>query len=943
MALLLGPSGYGKSVLLGQVAQAALEAGEIVVRLDLRELDNDVYSLIEDLAHSLQGRAPQVSADITAANETRPLSARQLAKHLAALERTTFLLDHAERLSAESEAWLVGFIRALPEQHRLLISSRQLDSVEVAYLVATQSLMVLGPEQLAFDEAEVAQLSTQAEATAVSDLTPLKGWPMGVALTVAGAYGHSAPDLIKAVLRSLPPTLQRALPQLAPYDTWTSYLPHSLGLDLPDDWLGQLILHRLPLLHHSVGAQPHDLVLNVLNEQLRQSPDLWTDSYREAAQRALTDERPIHALDLLLHANLINDALDMAEQVIPPLFRRSQFLVIRSILDRLPSEAVQASPSLARMYGISLMETEQLQAGMAILHTLAERPDTRMTVLPPLAHGLFLQARVDDAAQLLDEAWQHWNAYPAEQQVILLTMAGNVSRERGDSEGGLQKLLEATRLAEQHHLDYVMGVALIGLNVSYLRLARLDEAMMAVRQAHVIFEQLGMTARLPIPLLNAAILHGAADELTPANDLLQRALCIAEEAQVRTTTSIHFALGHLRMKEGKFDEAVTHLMQAVERARASSRPDRQYMAEALLSEALRAQFQHVEADRRLALAESLLEIHPQLAQSTMLVDLLKFHRGQRDLAMGNLAEARAWFEQVPTDLGELAEWAVRSRAYLAQIHAEEGTLAEAHIRDFMTLHSKIKSRRYLTPDLTMVRQALREAVRQGWYAGELQEYAFGRSDTRQRLSIRTLGKLSVSLDGKPLPLSGSNVTRAQELIALMALLPPATSQELQRTLIGEGKGDHRNALNTLRASLTKATGVNDAIVQDSTRRYVFSDDLDVRTDVDELRRAVRTNNLLQIRQLLSDGTDFLPGVNSVWAADLRDTEIPGVLYSAYGVLGKSALERRALPEALRHFEHMQLLAPTEDVLRTIVEIHRSMGNEPQLAHAERDIQLLFAR
>ncbi|GAA5534750.1 hypothetical protein [Deinococcus aluminii] len=940
VVLLLGPSGYGKTILMAQAAEAA----EFCLCLDLREIEGDAHSLVEEIAEALLDAHPDVARELRQGNGERTLPAKRAAKTLGRLPPALFLVDHAERLRADSEAWLVELIRTLPSQHRMIIAGRTLDSFEVPYLVATQHVRVIGPEQLAFDDDELRLLTAGTpRAPAPATLQQLHGWPLGVALAVTGAYGQSAAELLRGLLRALPHDLQRALPHLAPYDTWTDSLPQSLGLDVPDNWLGTLLMARWPLLQNGQGGfNPHTVVLGVLEEQLRRDAKEWQLAYRQAAERALTQGRPLHAFQLLLNVNLIDEATQLAERAAPTLMGRGQFLVMRQALGQLPKEVITRSPVLAMHYGVALIETEQLQAGMAYLQMLAERPETRVQVLPALAHGLFLQARMLDAKGLIDEAKEHLEHYSVEQRLELMSAEGNLLREMGHSEQGLERLLEAARLAERNNAEKALGIAMVGLNVGYLRLSKVDEAMNAAKKAHLIFERLGMVGRLPIPLLNTAILHAARDELMPAKELLYRALKIAEEQQARSLTSVYFALGGVYLKEGQTEEAVSYFMKSVERARVSGRPDRQYLAELLLSEALRAQFQQVDADRHLGLAESLLELHPQLKENATLAGLIRFQQGQRAYAQGFKEEATLHFRAVPTHAGEIGEWAARASLYCALMAYERGTLTEEHIRTFMERHRQQQSRRYLSPDLAVTRPVLREAVRRGWFVPELQEFAFGQvQDQRHRLSIKTLGTLTVTLDDEPLPLIGSNVTRAQELMALMALVPSATASELQRILIGEKKGDHRNALSTVRQSLARATGLRDPVVQDAARRYKYNDELDVRTDIDELRRATRMRNILALRKLLGQGTDFLPGIDSAWAADLRETEIPDVLCAAYEVLGAEALERHAFTEALRYYEAVQHLSPTEKILRTIIEIHRALGDSVKVQHTERELQILF--
>ncbi|MBZ9750113.1 hypothetical protein K7W42_04465 [Deinococcus sp. HMF7604] len=938
IALLLGPSGYGKTVLM---AQAAGESQQLPVRLDFREVEHDLRSLIEDLAASLETFAPEAAQAIEQANADRPLPAKRLARLLEHVPPLHFFLDHAERLTEETQAWLVTLIRHLPAQHRLMLAARHMSSAEVASLVAAQRIRVFGPEQLAFGDAEVLALAQTHQFENLAALEAQHGWPMGVALTVAGAYGHSAGDLIRALLSSLPPTFQLALPHLAPYDHWTPYLPAALNLPLPPDWLGVLINQRFPLQQQGGGVQPHEQVLTVLDEQLRLNRLQWQDSYRRAAEEARALGRPLQALTLLLHAEHTDEAVTMAEQVLPPLFRQGLFVAVRDSIKRLPQASLAASATLTEIYGLSLAETGQILAGAPYLQQLGQNPTTRPSVISYLTYIALLQARFQEGQALIEEAKGMWPQLKNNQKIAILIREGVIAREANlDREKALEKHLQALHLAEETHEEALIGSALIALNVTYLQLARSDEALAAALRACAIAERRGEFGHLPTPLLNAAVLHGTRDELDTSEALLKRALHIAEEQQTRTLTNIHFIMSGIHIKRGRLEDAATSLMKAVTYAQHSGRPDMEFLAQAVLGEVFYAQQQNAEGHRQVTLTESLLDHSPQLRQSGTMLNLLRFQQGRRAFAEHHYEEALSLFDDFPTNNGEMAEWAARTRLYTAQIHFEQGRLTEEDVSAFMSLHRPLLSRLYLTPDLPVVRPVLQEAVRRGWYADELADYAFGRSETRRRVFVRTLGRLELTVDGEPLPLTGASRARAQELLALMALLPPATSAELQRTLIGEERGDHRNALQTLRTSLAQATGIEQPVVQDEQRRYTFSGELDVRTDLDELRRATRLRNLMLIRRILGGGTDFLPGLDRPWAADLRDTEVPEALHAAYRVLGTEALERGALAEATTHFEAMQRLFPEADTLRTLIELYRGLGDPGRQQDFERDLARL---
>ncbi|GAA5501026.1 HTH-type transcriptional regulator MalT [Deinococcus xinjiangensis] len=939
VSLLLAPAGYGKSVLLGQV----LEEKPLAVFLNLREIEGDAYSLVNHLADALEATSTAAAAAIRQGNSSKTMPAFHFAQHLAELPASLLIIDHAERLQIDGEKWLLDLISLLPKKHRLILAGRSLTSFGLPMLVATDQVQVIGPEQLAFDQEEEALLAKQARAPKL-DLSTLKGWPMAVKLTLTGAYGQNVHTLLRALLRSLTPELQSALVRLAPYDQWSDFLPEQLGLRVPGDWMAQLLLSSLPILQNDNGTvTPHELLLEVLDAELAKNPEMRVSAYREAAAQAMRQNRSLHAIQLLQRVALQTEATALAEQVLGVLSHRGQFRLVLDMLDKLPQDAIHESTMLTLYYGLALIENEQLQAGMAQLQLVADLPSDRWRALPYLTHGTFLLSRIHDAEKLIVESKDYWEHYTPEQQMTLRVTEGNVQRELGHPERSLEILIEAVELAQKQNLPFNQAAARIGLNVTYLRLQRFEEAMASARHALRIFEEIGMYNRLPVAMINLAVLHSVRDELTHARELLLRALEISEAQSTRHVTAILFVLGNVCRKEGKNSEAIFYLSQSIERAQLRSAWDYMFMAELMLSEIYRQQHQHVEADRQIKAAEDLAKVYPTLRESQLLAQLIEFHNGQRALAQHDLERALEHFGRVPTHVGELDEWAARAALYIALIKLKQNQLEKADIAAFMTLHEKLTSRVYLHLDLETTRPVLREAVQREWYVPELQDYAFGTSALKQhRIYVRTLGGLQITLNGEPLPMIGNNPRRAQELLVLLALLPAPSASDINNALVGDGKGDGRQAIKSLRQSLTKATGVTDPLVLTEQRKYELNNEITLRTDYHDLQRAIRSKNISQVRKLLVK-TEFLPGLDRAWVDDWRESEIPALLYAAYEVLGTEALSRQAYQDALHNFKEMQRLMPmNEKPLRTIIEIYRATGDTKNLQEFEREFSVVFA-
>ncbi|WP_139806448.1 hypothetical protein [Deinococcus hopiensis] len=159
VTLLIAPSGYGKSVLLGQ-AGAQVPAH---VAVDLRETGGQVDALVQALIAGIQALNPALAESLQETQEGDRLTPQRAAAMLASLPPTLLTVDHAERLGPDGEAWLLGLVRHLPAPHRALVAARTLSTFEVPYLVATGTAGRLGPEQLALQSEELAALGLRPE------------------------------------------------------------------------------------------------------------------------------------------------------------------------------------------------------------------------------------------------------------------------------------------------------------------------------------------------------------------------------------------------------------------------------------------------------------------------------------------------------------------------------------------------------------------------------------------------------------------------------------------------------------------------------------------------------------------------------------------------------------------------------------------------------------
>lgn len=915
VTLLLAPGGYGKSVLLAQLLDNVPRS----LRVDGRLIGQDAVALAQALIDELRPYEPETAAQLAQKHAQMPLAALQLAQALPP-RGCLWLIDHAEHIQGSAETWLLEWLRALSTPHRLVLAGRSLSRYELPLLVASGVAQVVGPEELALNDAEIAQLCKEGGHSLTPDaLASLRGWPLAVRLTLSGAYGQNVPSLLRAMLGALPAEVRDVLPYLAPYARWSPSLPAELGYSLPADWQQQLVLASLPVLQTPDGqVAAHEALLAVLEEQLRQQPD-WQSAYQQAAARLVAAE-PLRALELLMAAGRQQEALELAHEVTREAAERGQFVTISRLLGQFSEDVLASFPRLQARYGVSLLETGQMPQGVAVLEQVAAGPE-RWRVLPDLAYGYFLRSQLTDAERVTAEAMAFEPDYDDASKVRLLTVQGLILRDTGENERSLEALAKAERLVLRQTDVLPLAMVRSAQSVTYFRLHRSDEALAASQDALRLFEEAGALHRMPTPLVNLAVSFRSRDRLEEAKQALLRAQELAQVQKSRVLASVVFGLANTEQLLGQFETAAQTFGRAAAVALAHGRLDFQFLAYALQSETYRALEQHTLANQALSVAESLMT-HEQLRSNQVLAHLLGFLQGQRAWAAGQLDEAAERFTQLPSGLGGLTGWHSRAQLYLALMTQQRGQLTKAHLAPFVEAHERQEGRSYLVPDLDRMQPVLQEAVARGWFVTALTPLLRAEAASRPQLQVDTLGGLVVSLNGQPLGFIGSNVARARELLALLVVLPPPTSADLQRALIGAGKGDHRNALNSLRRTL-QAAGLRETVIQDEQRRYHLHPHIHVSTDLARLRAALHSGEPQQLRELLHKGT-FLPEFGSDWVNDWREEEVTPLRVEGYLELGRQAVEGGRYQEAQEWYHQALALDPLQDrARRTLLELKRA--------------------
>jgi DNA-binding SARP family transcriptional activator len=222
VALIEAPGGFGKSVLATELrdglgiasAEAVLDPGTRSGDVLLGALRRGLRRAgLSDSAAALTGSG---AADLVHALDRGP-------------PESLLVVEEAQRASGEAAALLAAVARGLPGGRRLLVVGRRMEP-ELARL---EGAVRLGPEELAFDEAELAALlrgvtGEEPPGARVAEVSRLTfGWPAATALAAArlernpdaplagGGGGSALPELLDDLLAPLEEEDRRRICRLA--------------------------------------------------------------------------------------------------------------------------------------------------------------------------------------------------------------------------------------------------------------------------------------------------------------------------------------------------------------------------------------------------------------------------------------------------------------------------------------------------------------------------------------------------------------------------------------------------------------------------------------------------------------------------------------------------------------------------------------------------------
>jgi LuxR family maltose regulon positive regulatory protein len=723
LGLVSAPAGFGKTTLVGDWSSSVANDADrqvSVAWVSLDEADNDLGRLMAHILTALQrAGAPVdvgflkasgvVAMDVTAAlalltavvntvAETAELGGPDAASAGAAgtrrvsgtdagrSRRWLLVLDDYHVIAAAEVHETIGYLLDnLPEQLRVLVSTRSDPPMPLARLRSRGQLTELRAEQMRFTHAEAGIFLNQVlglnleegDVAALDDRT--EGWAAGLQLAGLSLRGRTraqdVSDFIAAFTGSnrfvvdylTDEVLAQQSEGVRRFLLRTSVLDHLTGSlcdALTGDSDGQEVLDRLdrenlfvvPLDEERMWYRYHHLFADVLRSRLRASEaDLIADLHRAAsdwyAAHGSVEDGVRHALagrDFARAGRLMETGLAQ-------LRRQRRDALMLSWLGALPAQVVEPNPVLSTAVGWAAMVDGDLDAVQRHLDD-ADRA---------------LAAAVEDPA--VAAAWVDTDDLRAAPASVHMYRAA-LAQARGDTDGTATHARAALSLAgREDHFIRGAGAGLLGLA---------SWASGDIKEALPTFEQsvtsLRAAGNLVDTLDSTIVLAGmwvTAGRPSRARALCEQALRTATadgEPYPRATADLHTWLAELALMRNDLTDADHHLATSETLAARASITENQHRWPTVAAGVCAARGEY-------SRAMDLLDEATRLYRAGFYPDLqpLAATQARVHLAEGDLDAALRWAQHADIAFRDPAEFA---REY------EHLTLVRVHLALNLTLN-----------------------------------------------------------------------------------------------------------------------------------------------------------------------------------------------------------------------------------------------------------------
>jgi LuxR family maltose regulon positive regulatory protein len=600
-ALVSAPAGFGKTTLVSSWASAAAQDPDrclAIAWVSLDEADNDLSRLMAHICAALERAGVpvdprSVGGALDVAGATAILTAVMNRVSDTAGDSPTTASDidrdgadraHGDRrwllvlddyhvvTAAEVHETLTYLVDHLPEQLRLLISTRSDPPLPVARLRARGQLTELRAGDLRVTHEDAGLFLNQVmgldlhpgDVAAVDDRT--EGWAAGLQLAGLSLRGRTGAGdvsafieaftgsnryvldyLVDEVLTQQPDTVRDFLLRTSLLDRLTGGLCDAVtgqgGSAQMLDRLNRNNLFLVPLDDEGVWYRYHHLFADVLRARLRAThPDSVADLHRAASDWYADHNSSEDAVRHAFAAEDFNRAGRLVETALAPMRRQRRDGLLLAWLRALPEDVVRPNPVLSMSVGWAALVAGDL-------HEMERRLDDADRAMT---------AAADDPA--VAESWVDTEDLRAAPAGIELYRAA-LAQARGDSDGTAAHARAALALAgPEDHFIRGGGAGFLGL-AAWAK-GDITEALPTFEQSVTALRAAGNHVDTLDSTIVLADMWVTAGRPSQARAICEHALRIATahgEPYPRATADLHTQLAALALRINNLTEAEEHL------------------------------------------------------------------------------------------------------------------------------------------------------------------------------------------------------------------------------------------------------------------------------------------------------------------------------------------------------------------------------------------------
>ncbi len=583
LTLLQAPAGYGKTVLMLQVAN---ESKRALVWYQLDTYDNDPAVFLQYLITGIRCQIPEFGIQAQ-----QLIEAGGIENHLRLLVTAIVngLSQHADRplqlvfddYQTISEPliqrFIQDFLEHLPACVHVMIASRALPPLNISRLKTQSEVLGVGIEELRFTDDETKaflykkalQLSSQTQQFLEQKIN---GWPAALKLAADAALNTDLPLQINSgtaeiyqylaneVLEQQPEEIRDFLLSTAVLETITPEMCNLL-LERSDsrsvlDYLEKQQLFLIPLAGPKKAYRYHQLFRDFLIERLGVGRN---DLLRKAGAIALQNGNLDQAIEYYLTAGVDQALLPLLERAGKEAFRQGRWQTVERWLGMLSSEQVLADEWLCffqaqiKIYQGKLDEAETW-VGRSLTGFTAKREPVGT------AECQFLQARIlnghgrnKESLAILEKAYPVLLAEPNIRFDLPLEMAFALSRI-GRFQEANQLLNQSLKTADARKDDWIMAHLLEGIGNTYYWMGDHTKALQCYQRG------IKISPNQTLPNYSfqdfVATIYQEWGELDLAFEYAGRSVTIKENlGMIEALPSAYYQLGSIYIDFGEFTKA----------------------------------------------------------------------------------------------------------------------------------------------------------------------------------------------------------------------------------------------------------------------------------------------------------------------------------------------------------------------------------------------------